>query len=119
MLPRCLHGQEVEEDPQGAGKAAEMRLTPLAAYPVHLVGNHNALRDTYEHECVCGEEKGVGVGSGESNLQKTPGQHGAPEQVVPFSVYHLEGGISLPLATPIKGAGGLRTRDTDQVTSLL
>lgn len=109
----------MEDDPQGAGKAAEMRLTPLAAYPVHLVGNQSTLRDTYKHECICGEETGAGVGSGEGNLQKTPGQHRAPEQMVPFSVYHLEGGISLPLATPVKGAVGLRTRDTDRVTSLL
>lgn len=57
-LPGCLHGQEVEEDPQGAGKAPEMGLTPLAAYPVHLLGDHNALRDTdVERECTRGEEK--------------------------------------------------------------
>lgn len=59
VLPRCLHGQEVEEDPQGAGEAPEMGLTPLAADPVHLLGNHNALRDTdVERECTHGEEKG-------------------------------------------------------------
>lgn len=58
ILPRCLHGQEVEEDPQRAGKAPKMWLAPLAADPVHLLGNHNALRDTDERECTHGEEKG-------------------------------------------------------------
>lgn len=59
------------------------------------------------------------VGSVESSLQETPVLHAALTQTVPFSVYHLEVGISLPLVTPIKRAGGLRDRDTDQVMSLL
>lgn len=53
----CLHGQEVEQDPQGAGKAPEMRLTPLAAHPVHLLRDHSALGDTQEGECTCGENR--------------------------------------------------------------
>lgn len=63
-LPRRLHGQEVEEDPQGAGKAPEMRLAPLAAHPVHLVGNHSTLWDTREHKRRRGKEKGLGMRGG-------------------------------------------------------
>lgn len=59
------------------------------------------------------------VGSVESSLQETPVLHTALTQTVPFSVYHLEVGISLPLVTPIKRAGGLRDRDTDHFMSLL
>ena len=58
----CLHRQEVEQDPQGAGKAPEMRLTPLAAHPVHLLRDHSALGDTQERECMCREETGVAWG---------------------------------------------------------
>lgn len=52
-----LHSQEVEEDPQGAGKAPEVWLTPLAANPVHLLGKNSALRSTRERECIT-ERKG-------------------------------------------------------------
>lgn len=59
------------------------------------------------------------AGSEESGLQETPGLHAALTQTVPFSVYHLEVGVSRPLVACIKRAGGLRDRDTDQVMSLL
>lgn len=45
---------------------------------------------------------------GESSLQETPGLRAALTQTVPFSVCHLEVGVSLPLVTPIKQAGGRR-----------
>ena len=57
ISPRRLHGQEVEEDPQGAGEAPEMWLAALAADPVHLLGNHSALRDGDQRECVFREEQ--------------------------------------------------------------
>lgn len=62
ILPSCLHSQEVEEDPQGAGEAPKVWLTPLAADPVHFLGNHGALRDTGEHERIYGEAKGWEAG---------------------------------------------------------
>lgn len=62
ILPSCLHGQEVEEDPQGAGEAPKVWLTPLAADPVHLLGNHSTLKDTGEHERIYGEDEGWKAG---------------------------------------------------------
>lgn len=57
--------------------------------------------------------------SEESGLQETPGLHAALTQTVPFSVCHLEVGVSPPLVASIKRAGGLRARDRDQVMSPL
>lgn len=57
-MPTCLHSQEVEEDPQGAGKAPEMWLTALAANPVHLFNKNSILRGTREHECTTEMRKG-------------------------------------------------------------
>lgn len=39
----CLHSQEVEEDPQGAGESPEMWLTALATNPVHLLSKDSVL----------------------------------------------------------------------------
>lgn len=60
VFPSCLHGQEVEQDPQGAGKAPKMWLAPLAADPVHLLGNHGALRDTEDASAFGGRRRRVG-----------------------------------------------------------
>lgn len=57
-MPTCLHSQEVEEDPQGAGKAPEMWLTALAANPVHLFNKNSVLRGTREHKCTTEMRKG-------------------------------------------------------------
>lgn len=56
-------------------------------------------------------------GGGKRSFQETGRSAHSPQaNELPPSGCHLEGGISLPLATPTKGASELKSCDTEQVT---
>lgn len=96
-----------------------MWLTPLAADPVHLLGDHSTLRDTGKPSPYM-EKKEDGTGDEERHFQETQRlAHSPKTNEVPFSVRHRQSGISLPLAAPIKAAAGLKTQGADIVTFLL
>ena len=60
------------------------------------------------------EKKRNGTGGEERSFQETQrSAHNPKTNEVPFLVSHLKGGLSLPLATPIKGAADLKSCDTD------
>lgn len=94
ISPRRLHRQEVEEHPQGAGEAPEMRLAALAADPVHLLGNHSALRDRGERGAHSEERRG---GRREEKLPGDPKVRTRTSKV-PVPGYHFE--VAFPSLWP-------------------
>lgn len=69
-VPVCLHSQEVEEDPQGAGKAPELWLTALAANPVHLLSKNEALKGIHVNVSAQAEERKGWKGGGNRSFQE-------------------------------------------------
>lgn len=90
----CLYCQEVEEDPQGAGKSPEMWLTALAANPVHLLSKHSVLEGTHV--------------SLNAQVDKRRGGKGTTREASRSTWHHGRGGSLLSLS-PQTGASAIPT----------